>query len=172
MGLRGGRCRVRRARDAVAVMPHVIRTNIALQGTSLGGFVASTTAGLDHGYQSVHIMVAGGDLYNLVQNGQREAGKLREMLAAAGYSGEKMRDLFAQVEPLRLAHRLDAKTTWMYSASRDQVVPPIHAFKLAEAAKLPDENRIQLWADHYTGIVYMPMVVESMSKNILEHSSK
>ena len=93
---------VRRARDAVAVIPHVIRTNIALQGTSLGGFVASTTAGLDHGFQSVHIMVAGGDLYNLVLNGQREAGKLREMLATAGYSGEKMRDLFSQVEPLRL----------------------------------------------------------------------
>jgi pimeloyl-ACP methyl ester carboxylesterase len=57
---------VRRARDAVAVIPHIIRTNIALQGTSLGGFVAATTAGLDHGYQSVHIMVAGGDLHSLV----------------------------------------------------------------------------------------------------------
>jgi pimeloyl-ACP methyl ester carboxylesterase len=160
---------VRRARDAVAVLPHVIGTNVALQGTSLGGFVASTTAGLDRGFQTVHIMVAGGDLYNLVQNGQREAGKLREMLAEAGYGGEKLRDLFAQVEPLRLAHRLNPDTTWLYSATRDQVVPPIHAIKLSEAAKLPEDHHIRLWADHYTGIIYMPVVVEAMSKKILEY---
>lgn len=163
---------VRRARDAVSILPHVLNSNIALQGTSLGGFVASTTAGLDHGFQSVHIMVAGGDLYHLVLNGQREAGKLREMLALAGYTGDKLRDLFAQVEPLRVAHRLDPQTTWMYSATRDQVVPPIHAMKLAEAAKLPEDHHIQLLADHYTGIVYMPVVVQSMSKKILEMSAK
>jgi dienelactone hydrolase len=161
---------VRRAKDAVSVIPHVKRSHIALQGTSLGGFVASTTAGLDHGFQSVHIMVAGGDLYNLVANGQREAGKLREMLAAAGYTGDKMKDLFAQVEPLRLAHRLDPKTTWMYSATKDQVVPPIHAMKLADAVGLPEDHHIQLWADHYTGIIYMPVVVESMSKQIQDLS--
>lgn len=158
---------VRRARDAVAMIPHVVRTNIALQGTSLGGFVAATTAGLDRGYQSVHIMVAGGDLHNLVVNGQREAGKLREMLATAGYTGDKLRDLFNQVEPLRLAHRLDPATTWMYSATRDQVVPPIHAFKLAQAARLADDHHVQLLADHYTGIIYMPIVVDAMSKKIL-----
>lgn len=162
----------RRAKDAVSVIPHVMRDNIALQGTSLGGFVAATTAGLDHGFDSVHIMVAGGDLYNLVLNGQREAGKLREMLATAGYTGEKLRDLFSQVEPLRLAHRLDPKTTWMYSATRDQVVPPIHAIKLAEAAKLSEDHHIRLLADHYTGIIYMPVVVDGMSKNILQHSNK
>ena len=161
---------VRRARDAVAVIPHVIRTNIALQGTSLGGFVASTTAGLDRGYQSVHIMVAGGDLHNLVVNGQREAGKLREMLATAGYTGDKLKDLFNQVEPLRLAHRLDPATTWMYTATRDQVVPPIHAFKLAQAAKLTDDHHIQLLADHYTGIIYLPIVVDSMAKKIREET--
>jgi len=162
---------VRRARDAVAVLPHVNRKNIALQGTSLGGFVASTAAGLDRGYQSVHIMVAGGDLYNLVQNGQREAGKLREMLAEAGYSGDKLRDLFAQVEPLRLAHRLSPETTWLYSATKDQVVPPIHADKLAAASHLTEDHHIRLWADHYTGIIYMPVVVDSMSKKIQEHST-
>lgn len=161
---------VRRARDAVAVVPHVKSSNIALQGTSLGGFVASTTAGLDHGYDTVHIMLAGGDLYNMVLNGQREAGKLRDMLAQAGYEGDKMRDLFAQVEPLRLAHRLDPKTTWLYSATRDQVVPQAHSVKLAEAAKLPADHHLRMWADHYTGIVYMPVVIEKISKSILERS--
>jgi dienelactone hydrolase len=157
---------VRRARDAVAALPHIDSTNIAVQGTSLGGFVAATTGGLDRGFTSVHIMVAGGDLYGLVSNGQREAGKLREMLAEAGYTGDKLRDLFAAIEPLRLAHRLNPQTTWLYSATRDQVVPPSHALKLAEAAKLVDDHHIRLWADHYTGIVYVPVVVDSIAKHV------
>lgn len=162
---------VRRARDAVSVLPFVARRHIALQGTSLGGFVAATTAGLDRGYQSVHIMVAGGDLYELVKNGQREAGKLREMLEAAGYKGDRMRDLFLQVEPLRLAHRLDPQTTWLYSATRDQVVPPPHSQKLADAVGLARDHHIELWADHYTGIIYMPVVVEQIVKNIREQTA-
>ena len=164
--MRQGIVDVRRARDAVAALPHVDKTNIAVQGTSLGGFVTATTAGLDRGFASVHIMVAGGDLYELVSNGQREAGKLREMLAEAGYTGDKLKDLFAAVEPLRLAHRLDPQTTWMYSATRDQVVPPPHALKLATAAKLTDDHHTQLWADHYTGIIYVPVVVDSLAKNV------
>lgn len=164
--MRQGIADVRRARDAVAVLPHVDAKHIAVQGTSLGGFVTATTAGLDRGFASVHIMVAGGGLYELVSNGQREAGKLRDMLAEAGYTGDKLRELFAVVEPLRLAHRLDPKTTWMYSATRDQVVPPTHAQQLARAAQLTDDHHIQLWADHYTGIVYVPVVVESIVKNV------
>ena len=164
--MRQGIADVRRARDAVAVLPHVDPTNIAVQGTSLGGFVTATSAGLDRGFASVHIMVAGGDLYGLVTNGQREAGKLREMLAEAGYTGDKLRDLFAQVEPLRLAHRLDPQTTWLFSATRDQVVPPSHAFKLAEAAKLTDDHHTRLWADHYTGILYVPVVVDAIAKHV------
>lgn len=157
---------VRRAKDAVFVLPHIDRSNIALQGTSLGGFVAATTAGLDRGFTSVHIMVAGGDLHDLVVNGQREAGQLRKMLAEAGYTGDKLKDLFTQVEPNRLAHRLDKDHTWLYSATRDQVVPPGHAFSFAKAAGLADDHHIRLWADHYTGIVYMPVVVEGMTKKI------
>ena len=58
----------------------------------------------------------------------------------------------------------------MYSATKDQVVPPIHAMKLAEAAKLAEDHHIRLLADHYTGIIYMPIVVDSMSKRILNDS--
>ncbi len=170
--MRQGIADVRRARDAVAALPHVDATNIAVQGTSLGGFVTATTAGLDRGFASVHIMVAGGDLYGLVSNGQREAGKLREMLAEAGYTGDKLRDLFAQVEPLRLAHRLDPQTTWLFSATRDQVVPPAHAVKLAEAAKLTKDHHTRLWADHYTGIIYVPVVVDSIAKHVKATKSR
>ncbi len=71
---------VRRARDAVAVLPHVDARHIALQGTSLGGFVVATSASLDPAFQTVFIMLAGGNLYDMFQRGQREVAEARREL--------------------------------------------------------------------------------------------
>ena len=158
----------RRARDAVAALPHVDTRSISIQGTSLGGFVAATTAGLDRGFTTVHIMVAGGNLYEVVVNGKREAGKLRETLAAAGITGDQLKRLFAPIEPLRLAHRYDRKNTWLYTASQDQVVPPEHATALRKAAGLDVDHEMILPADHYSGIVYTPLIVAEIAKKIRE----
>ena len=77
-----------------------------------------------------------------------------------------MKALFDQVEPLKLAHRLDPERTWMYTANLDQVVPPQHAEKLATAAHLSPKHHFHLWADHYTGIIYLPGVVETIAKKV------
>lgn len=156
----------RRARDAVAVLPHVDARSISIQGTSLGGFVTATAAGIDRGFTTVHIMVAGGNLYDVIVNGQREAGQMREMLARAGYTGESLRELVAPIEPLRLAHRYDRKNTWLYTANRDQVIPPRHAKELRLAAGLADDHEMMMLADHYTGIVYVPIIVIDIAKKI------
>ena len=164
--MRQGIVDARRARDAVAVLPHVDARSISIQGTSLGGFVTATAAGLDRGFSTVHIMVAGGNLYELVTNGNREAGKMRDDLAQAGFTGEKLKQLFAGIEPLRLAHRYDRQNTWLYTANRDQVVPPHHATALRKAAGLDEDHEMILLADHYSGIIYVPIIVADISKKI------
>ena len=161
----------RRARDAVAALPHVDARSISIQGTSLGGFVTATAAGLDRGFSTVHIMVSGGNLYELITNGKREAGKMREMLAEGGYTGEKLRQLVAPIEPLRLAHRFDRNTTWLYTAVNDQVVPPHHAEALCKAAGLDQDHEMKLPADHYSGIIYVPLVVIEIAKQIRQVQS-
>lgn len=158
----------RRARDAVAVLPHVDRRSISIQGTSLGGFVTATAAGLDHGFSTVHIMVSGGNLYELISKGNREAAEMREKLAAAGFSGEKLKALVAPIEPLRLAHRYDKKNTWLYTADRDQIVPPEHAEALRKAAGLDPDHQLMLPANHYTGIIYVPLIVRDIARKIRE----
>ena len=158
----------RRARDAVAILPHVDARSISIQGTSLGGFVTATAAGLDRGFATVHIMVAGGNLYDLVLNGKREAGKLRETLAEAGIQGDQLKELFAPIEPIRLAHRYDRKNTWLYTASQDQVVPPHHAEALRKAAGLHEDHQMILPANHYTGIIYTPIIVVEIARKIRE----
>lgn len=166
--LKQGVADVRRARDAVAVLPNIQREQIALQGTSLGGFVSATSAGLDQGFDQVFIMVAGGNLFQVMNNGDREAAQLRQRMEAAGYTGEKLRELAAVVEPTRLAHRLNPDATWMYTAKDDQVVPWECAVALKQAAKLPDDHHVVLWGDHYKTILFMPVIIEHMTARMRE----
>ena len=164
--IRQGVADVRRARDAVAVLPNVDATHIALQGTSLGGFVSATSASLDDGYDTVFLLLAGGELFELIENGKRDTAKVREELAKAGLSGEKLKRLVQRIEPTRIAHRLDAKSTWLYSGKFDTVVPLKNALALGQAAKLDDMHHILMSADHYTGVVYLPFVISHIERKI------
>jgi len=157
---------VRRARDAVAALPFIDAENISLQGTSLGGFVTATAASLDNGYDRVFIMLAGGGLLDVIQNGQRDAVKFREELTKAGLTGDKLKSVVATIEPLRVAHRLDPATTWLYSAQFDTVVPPANSRLLARTAKLDTSHHIEMLANHYSGIIYVPYILTHMHQQI------
>ncbi len=157
---------VRRARDAVAALPSVDAGHISLQGTSLGGFVATTAAALDRGYSKTFIMLAGADLPAVLANGQKDAEKVRAKLAAAGMSDRQIRDALHSIEPSRLAHRLAPDRTWLYSGRFDDVVPPRNADLLAEAARLPADHHVRLAADHYTGIFYLPAILAEVAAKI------
>lgn len=157
---------VRRARDTVAVLPGIDPARISLQGTSLGGFVTATTAGLDHGFDHVFIMLAGGDLYGLMHNGEKEAAELSRRLADAGYSGDKLRDLMHTIEPTRLAARVNRDKTWLYSAEQDTVVPMANALAYKKAASLADDHHIRLLGNHVSCIVFLPVILDHVVKQI------
>ncbi len=148
---------VRRGRDAIAVLPHLDTRHIAVQGTSLGGFVVATSASLDPAFQSVFIMLAGGNLYDMFQTGQREVAQARRELTQAGISDAQLKQLLWQIEPTRVAHRLDPQRTWLFSAEGDQVVP---------AARLPDHHHIRVPGNHYTVIVYFPVILQRVTDQI------
>jgi len=156
----------RRARDAIAVLPHVDSRNIAVQGTSLGGFVVATSASLDQAFQSVFIMLAGGNLYDMFQRGQREVAEARRKLADAGISDDQLQQLLWQIEPTRVVHRLDPQRTWLFSAEQDQVVPIENAQALARTAGLPDRHHVRVPGNHYTVIVYFPIILQQVTEQI------
>ncbi|WP_182871175.1 dienelactone hydrolase family protein [Rhodopirellula sp. JC639] len=157
---------VRRARDAVASLPVVDADCISLQGTSLGGFVSATAASIDNGYDNVFITLAGGNLLDVIQNGAKDAAKVRVRLERAGLVGDQLRSLVHQIEPTRIAHRLDSDRTWIYSATLDTVVPMSSANALATAAKLDSSHHIKLLANHYSGIIYLPAIIDQMRNQI------
>ena len=157
---------VRRARDAVAALPLIDSSHISLQGTSLGGFVAATCAGLDAGFDSVFLVLAGGDLHDLVQHGQKDTARIREKLTRAGITGNKLKALAETIEPTRLAHRLDPARTWLFSGVNDTVVPMKNALVLARAARLTRNHHVRLPTNHYTGIIFLPSMCQLINKQV------
>jgi dienelactone hydrolase len=164
--MRQGVADVRRARDALAVLPGIDADRISLQGTSLGGFVSALAGSLDRGFHRVFIMLAGGDLWTVLQNGARDSAKLRERLAAAGFEGEALRELLWNTEPLRIAHRLDPQTTWLYSAIDDDVVPLENARQLADAIGLDAAHHPQLPGDHYSVALFFNMIIDHVAEQL------
>lgn len=164
--VRQGIADVRRARDAVAVLPDVDAGQISLQGTSLGGFVAALVGSVDRGYHNVFIMLAGADFYEILQTGQKDTAKLRQKFAAAGYEGDRLKELLSSVESLRIAHRLDPDHTWMYSARDDEVVPIKNARLLAATAGLPPSHHAEMPGGHYSIAVYFPFIVEDVVERL------
>lgn len=166
--VRQGIADVRRARDAVAVLPGVDTGQIALQGTSLGGFVAALIGSVDRGYHAVFIMLAGADFYDILQTGQKDTAKLRQKFADAGYEGERLKELLSPVESLRIAHRLDPERTWMYSARDDEVVPIRNARLLAATAGLSPAHQAEMPGGHYSVAVYFPFIVDDVVERLRE----
>ena len=160
--LQQGIADARRAKDAVSTLPMVDTTRISLQGTSLGGFVTATTAGLDQSYHRVIVFLAGGDLYSVLMDGKKEASQVREELMNSGMTENEVRSMLNSIEPLRLAHRVDPARTWLFSALYDDVVPPRNAKLFAEAARLDATHHLEMQANHYSGIVFLPSIAEQM----------
>ena len=113
------------------------------------------------------LVLAGGKLDDLIQNGEKDTAKVREKLAEAGFTGEKLKTLTSIIEPTRLAHRLDPTRTWLYSGRYDTVVPPKNALALAEAARLDDPHHIRMLANHYNGIIYLPVVLTDIHAQVV-----
>lgn len=157
---------VRRARDAVSVLPTVDPRHVALQGTSLGGFVAATCAGLDKGFDSVFIVLAGGNLYEMLESGQKDAAKARAELARAGLSGATLKQLLYQIEPTRVAHRIPPDRMWLYSGTYDTVVPIQNAEALADCVHLAPTHHIRMRANHYSGVIYLPFVLKHIAQRV------
>lgn len=153
----------RRALDAVRSLPCVDSDNISLQGTSLGGFVAATSSGLDACYRNVFVLLAGGDLPKLVMTGERETRQLRRRLEEKGYVGQSLFELLDRFEPNRLAHRIPAERLWIYSANFDTTVPPTHSDSFAKAAGVSNDHHIRMPASHYSGVMFLPIVLDRIA---------
>lgn len=155
----------RRARDVVASLP-MVRGGVSLQGTSLGGFVATLAASLDGIFDCTVLALTGGDVFGILNTGKMDAARVREQLRASGMSDQRLRESIWKFEPLRIAHRLDPRKTWLFSARHDQVVPARHGKMLAEAIHLDWSHHRQLAGCHYTCAINVRRFLQEMMRAI------
>jgi len=151
----------RRARDVIAGLPGVTG-KISVQGTSLGGFVATVTAALDNAFSRNIITLAGGDVFRILNEGRADAALVRERLRSVGFTDRKLRDELWRSEPLRVAHRLDRDHTWLLTARQDQVVFPRYSLKLADRAHLHLPQHRKFAGCHYTCLISAPWILGTM----------
>jgi pimeloyl-ACP methyl ester carboxylesterase len=164
-----GAADARRARDVVAALPSV-EGGVSLQGTSLGGFVATLAGSIDGCFETTILALTGGDVFGILSKGKMDAARVRGHLRDAGMTDERLREALWKVEPLRVAHRMDAKKTWLFSARYDQVVPAQHGKMLAEAINLDWSHHRQLTGCHYTCAVNAHRFLEEMVRAVPRHS--
>ena len=88
------------------------------------------------------LLLAGGQLYEVLQTGQRDAAQIRSRLAEAGLSEEVLRKGLYSFETTRLAHRLSTQKTWLFSGKFDTVVKPRYARALSEKIGLKEEHHV------------------------------
>ena len=157
----------RRARDAVAALPFVDTANISVLGISLGGFVTSTVAGLDRGYHNNFILLAGGNLPDVILNGTKDAAKVRLQLQKAGVTVEQIREHSRLIEPMRLAQRVDPQRTWLFSGTKDEVVPPACSIAFAKAAGLVGKHHVELPVGHYSAAIMIPVILQQTADIIM-----
>lgn len=153
---------IRRARDAIAALPNVREGAVALSGVSMGGFASATAAALDGAFDPVILIISGGDGFRVLQEGRHDAAAVRRSMARAGYEGERLRELVGRAEPLAVAHRLEGREVWLFTARDDTVIPRFSSDALVAAAGIPPERRVELAGDHYTVVLALPGVINRM----------
>jgi hypothetical protein len=163
--LRQGAADARRARDVIAALPTVTGP-IGLQGTSLGGFVATVTASIDNAFDRVLLALTGGDVYGILTTGRMDAARVRKHLHDAGFDDARLRSWLWGMEPLRVAHRLDPRRTWLFSARFDQVVAAAHSRRLAAEIGLDWQHHRHFGGCHYTCVLSAPRFLSEMIRAI------
>jgi len=150
--LRQGVLDVRRAGNWLADRPEVDSARIGVTGISLGGIVSSLAAAIDPSIHDAAILLAGGDLHEILWT-MPEAARYRRLWVESGRNKQDLQDLLTPLDPLTYAQRLRGKRLIMFAGNVDEVVPPASARALWLAAGRPPIT----WLDcgHYSAAGYL-----------------
>lgn len=149
---------VRQTARFLASREEVDASRIGLCGTSLGGFIAALTAGVDGRFPRAALVLAGGDLATVLTTEAREVRTIRRELETRGITGQALSQLVEPIEPLNFADRLGSTKILMINGRTDPIVPPTCAEKFMAACASKVDS---VWydCDHYGMVRYILPVI-------------
>ncbi len=109
-------------RDWLHNRPEIDGEHVGMLGISLGAIVGTVAAGMDPGFDSHALVLAGGNLARVVFNGSRETRGIAASLQQRGLDEAAVRGLIAPAEPLSWAHRITGPVC-MFNVSEDEIIP-------------------------------------------------
>ncbi len=153
---------VRRTALWLSSMEQIESGSIGICGTSLGGFIAALSAGVDGNFSSAAFVLAGGDLATVLTTDAPEVRAIKGYLKQNNISMESLTEFIAPIEPLNYADRLRNTNVLMINGLKDKIVPPLCAEKLAQKANI----QIQWYdTDHYGMAKYMLAIIDKLGKH-------
>ncbi len=155
----------RQVLDYLVTRPEVDPNRIGALGLSLGGIKACLVAASDPRIKCAVLGLAGGSMADIAMHSTEPGLKdYVDEIEARGISGESVYcELHRKIrtDPLRLGGYIDARTTLMFIAGFDRVVPTWAGKQLRDTIGRP--KTIWLCAGHYTSFLYLPYaIVESL----------
>ncbi len=158
---------VRRAADILQSFPEVNPERIDIMGTSLGGIMAATVAGLDGRFDRAVFLLAGGDFGSLLENRTKEIDPMREARERASAADREFFDaVVGRIDPLAHAANLRKMAgegrIMMFNAGNDEVIPRANTEKLAEALGMAGRVEYMPGLGHYSAIASLPGLMNGM----------
>lgn len=128
---------VRCAAAWLAERPEVDPARVGIIGTSLGSFLGTLSAEMEPRVSRVAVLLGGGGIVEAYYDDPR-AAPFRQLWEALGGDRERLKELIAPGDPLTYAANLKGRKVLIMAGRRDQVVPPIMAERLLQAAGRPE----------------------------------
>jgi dienelactone hydrolase len=143
---------IRQAAAWLGAQDDVDREAMGVMGISLGGITAALAAGIEPRFQKACLILAGGDIGQVVWE-SAEMAAVRKSWTASGGTRESLCELLKVVDPVTYASKIKGREVLMLNASRDEVVPRACTEALWRSLGQPT---IVWWnAGHYSAARYM-----------------
>ncbi len=152
LAMRQGVCDVRRGGTWLASRPEIDPGKLGVTGISLGGIVSSLSAAVDPELNRAVLLLAGGDLAQVLWE-MPEGAHYKAFWLKSGRTFEDLTALADPFDPLTYAPRLIGKKVMMMAGKTDEVIPPDATRALWNAAGRPPIT----WFDcgHYSAVGFL-----------------
>jgi hypothetical protein len=137
---------------------------VGIVGISLGAVLGALAMGVDDRFGRSVLYIGGGDLPGILFHGSRETAAARDRLVEEGWTADRLREAWKDLEPLTFASRIRPEDVLMVNADADEVIPGDCARRLREAMGAPEQRWIK--GGHYALMLQLGPAIKDIAAHL------